>query len=67
MMRANVTAANAFFAELQALKALRVSLLAQGDRELASAVQRAMREMQSASVAGAMNQIPGAAFDVSRP
>lgn len=67
MARANVTAANSLWTELQNLKALRVSLLSQGDRELAGAVQRAMRELQTDNVASAINQIPGAAFDVTRP
>lgn len=67
MARANSTAANALFTELQNLKALRITLLSQGDRELANAVQRAMRELQTDNVSGACNQISGAAFDVTRP
>lgn len=67
MPRANLTAANSLWTELQNLKALRVTLLSQGDRELAGAVQRAMRELQTDNVSGAINQIPGAAFDVTRP
>lgn len=67
MARANVTAANSLFTELQNLKALRVTLLSQGDQELADAVQRAMRELQTDNVTGALNQIPGAAFDATRP
>lgn len=65
--RANLTAANSLWTELQNLKTLRVTLLGQGDRELAAAVQRAMRELQTDNVAGSINQIPGATFDVTRP
>jgi hypothetical protein len=65
--RADVTAMNSLFTELQNLKALRATFLAQGDTEVADAIQRAMRELQHPSVANAANQVPGAAFDVSRP
>lgn len=67
MARANLTAANSLFTALQGLKTLRATLLSQGDQELADAVQRAMRELQTDNVSGACNQISGAAFDVTRP
>lgn len=65
--RADVTAMNSLFTELQNLKALRVTFLGQGDTEVADAIQRAMRELQSPAVSAAANQVSGAAFDVSRP
>lgn len=67
MARANLAAANTLWTELQNLKALRATLLNQGDQELADAVHRAMRELMTDNVSGAINQIPGAAFDVTRP
>lgn len=65
--RCNLTAANSLWTELQNLKTLRATMLAQGDRELAGAVQRAMRELQTDNVASAVGQVPGASFDVTRP
>jgi hypothetical protein len=67
MARANLTTVNTLFTELQNLKALRTSFIAQGDQELGDAVGRAMRELQTDNVSGACNQVPGATFDVTRP
>lgn len=65
--RANSTAMNSLFTEIQALAALRATFLGQGDREIANAIQRAIRELQHPSVTGPAGQVPGAAFDATRP
>jgi len=66
MPRAQASAITTLRAEMQNLKALRQTFLSQGDRELATAAQRALREFQTSSVAGAVNQST-AAFDVNNP
>lgn len=67
MPRANAATMNLVWAEIQALKALNATLLAQGDREVADAAQRALRELQSPTVTGAAGQVPGVTFDATRP
>lgn len=64
--RANATAMNALWAELQNLRSLHTTFQAQGDREVADAISRAIRELQHPAVSGAANQVPGASFDVTR-
>jgi hypothetical protein len=65
--RANATALNSVFTEIQNLKALHATLMLQGDREVGDAVQRAMRELQSPTVTGAAGQVSGVTFDATRP
>jgi hypothetical protein len=64
--RADATSMNALWTELQNLKTLYNTMVLQGDREVADAVQRAMRELMHVSVTGPASQV-GVTFDASRP
>lgn len=65
--RADATTMNLVWTEIQHLKALYTALVNQGDREVADAVLRAIRELQHPSVTGAAGQVPGVTFDATRP
>jgi len=65
--RADATAMNALWAEIQNLKTVYTTFVNQGDREVADAIQRAIRELQHPSVSGPAGQVQGVTFDVSRP
>lgn len=65
--RANATAMNSLFTELQNLKALQATMILQGDTEVADAIRRAMLELQAPAVSAAMGQVSGATGDVRNP
>lgn len=65
--RATAGTMNGVWTEIQNLKALYTALVLEGDRDVADAVQRSIRELQHPSVTGPAGQVPGVTFDATRP